>query len=161
MKSKIFITALMVVVIVLVGFMALGSKNVKNNEVVKKSNGIFATIHKSPYCGCCGIYASYMEDLGYEIDLQSIENMEKIKEELEVPYELESCHTTEVAGYVVEGHVPNEAIEKLLNEKPDIRGIGMAGMPSGSPGMPGPKLGQFEIYEINHDGSKGELFMSI
>ncbi len=67
----------------------------------------------------------------------------------------------EVAGYVVEGHIPEAAIQKLLTEKPDIKGIGMAGMPSGSPGMPGPKNAEFVIYEITHEGERGSVFMRI
>ena len=73
---------------------------------------------------------------------------------------MESCHTTVIGEYFVEGHVPVEAIEKLLAEKPDVAGIGMPGMPSGSPGMPGAKQGQFIIYSINKDGTINE-FMRI
>jgi len=68
---------------------------------------------------------------------------------------------TKIDGYVVEGHIPEEAVQKLLAEKPDIKGIGMAGMPSGSPGMPGPKTSDFVIYEITHEGTKGNIFITI
>ena len=69
---------------------------------------------------------------------------------------MEICHTTIIGDYFVEGHVPLEAVEKLLTEKPDIKGIAMPGMPSGSPGMPGAKKGDFVIYAVNRDGSYEE-----
>ena len=157
--KNIVIGVLVVTVLVTVGFMAKGSGN-SEQQSIAESNNITVTLHKSPTCGCCGTYGKYLEDLGYEVTVNETENMSDIKKELSVPYELESCHTSEVAGYVVEGHVPAEAIAKLLEEKPDIKGIGMSGMPSGSPGMPGPKE-DFNIYTINKDGSKGDLFVTL
>jgi len=77
---------------------------------------------------------------------------ESIKKD--VPLNLRTCHTTMVGDYFVEGHVPYEAIEKLLEEKPDIAGIALPGMPSGAPGMTGFKSGPFVIYSVNHDGNK-------
>lgn len=141
-----------------VGFM-VNQRIVRTDTV--SSNGIMATIYKSPSCGCCGQYASYLENKGYDITIEGVSDMQSIKEQYDIPYELESCHTMEIGGYVVEGHVPEEAVVKLLAEKPDIKGIGMAGMPSGSPGMPGPKNEDFVIYQINHDGTQGDIFMTI
>ena len=119
------------------------------------------TIYKSPTCGCCDVYASYMEKKGYVVSVEDVVDMEAVKRRIGVPEDLESCHTTEIGGYVVEGHIPQEAIAKLLAEKPDIHGIGMSGMPSGSPGMPGPKTEDFVIYEITREGSRGDIFMTI
>lgn len=156
MNSKIITVAL---VLILVGsiFWMVNQKS-EPKEIV--SNGIEIKIHKSPYCSCCGKWGEYMEGEGYETVVVNEEDMTPIKERLGVPNKLLSCHSTEIEGYIVEGHVPNEAIQKLLQEKPDIKGIGMAGMPSGSPGMPGPK-DEFLIYEITHDGEVGELFMRL
>jgi len=159
MNSKTLITILVVVIISVVGFMA--TRGGSNNESTFETNNVVATVYKSPTCGCCGVYASYMKKEGYNIDAKNIQDMSSIKRELGVPYELESCHTMEIGGYVVEGHIPKPAIQKLLAEKPDIKGIGMSGMPSGSPGMPGPKTEDFIIYEITSDGAKGDVFMSI
>lgn len=163
MKNNTIITVLVIVVVGIVGFMimpSLGSQNIANNT----SDGEYiasAVVHKTPACGCCGVYASYLGKRNFDVEISDVEDLRPIKESLGVPYELESCHTTEVGGYVVEGHIPTEAIENLLSEKPDIKGIGMAGMPSGSPGMPGPKNGDFVIYEITHDGERGDVFMTI
>lgn len=163
MNNKSLTVFLVIVVIGLVGFMAtrpeLGEP--KNDVISTKTDALLATVYKSPSCGCCGVYASYMQKEGYEVMIENSNDMSSVKHELGVPHELESCHTTEVGGYVVEGHMPNEAIEKLLSEKPDIKGIGMPGMPSGSPGMPGPKNEDFVIYEITHSGEKGGVFMTI
>ncbi|MBS3165817.1 DUF411 domain-containing protein [Candidatus Woesearchaeota archaeon] len=74
-----------------------------------------------------------------------------IKEKYSVPGSMLSCHTLVIGNYFVEGHVPTEAIDKMLNEKPDIKGIGMGGMPSGSPGMPGAKKGPFIISQLGKD----------
>lgn len=159
MKNNILIIAITVLALSVIGLMAVGSGGVDGD--VSEHNGILATVYKSPTCGCCGVYASYLGKEGYEVDAQNVQNVEAVKEELGVPHELYSCHTAEIGGYVVEGHIPNEAIEKLLAEQPDIKGIGMPGMPAGSPGMPGPKTGQFVIYEITHDGAQGDVFMTI
>ena len=158
MNSKILIVVLVVVLIGVVGFMVTQKEP---SEVSIEKNGTLATIYKSPACGCCGVYASYMKREGYSVAINDIQNMSSIKEQFNVPYELESCHTMEIGGYIVEGHIPQEAIEKLLTEKPNIKGIGMPGMPSGSPGMPGPKTADFVIYTITHEGDKGNIFMTI
>lgn len=154
MWNKLLTALLLIILVVSVGWMV----NQKDKPV--SENKILATIHKDPYCGCCGKWGSYMESNGYQTEEVLEDDMSKIKEQFDVPQELQSCHTAEIDGYVVEGHIPNEAIKKLLSERPDIKGIGMAGMPSGSPGMPGPKE-DFLIYEINHDGTKGDLFMKL
>ncbi len=163
MQSNWIIGGLVIVVVVIVGAMA--SKNfVNTNEPEPEApavKGVAVTLYKSPSCGCCGQYSAYLEGKGYDMDVKLENDMSVIKEQFGVPYGLESCHTMEVEGYVVEGHVPEEAIAKLLVEKPDIKGIGMGGMPSGSPGMPGPKNADFVIYEITKDGEKGEVFMTI
>lgn len=146
----------------LIGTMAYqGLPNKNAIETLSEAKGIAATLYKSPSCGCCGEYTAYLGREGYGVEVKLEQDMPAIKEQFSIPYELESCHTMEVGGYVVEGHVPETAIEKLLTEKPDIKGIGMGGMPSGSPGMPGPKNDDFVIYEITHDGDKGNVFMTI
>lgn len=130
------------------------------DTAVVSAKDIVATIYKSPTCGCCAGYAAYLGERGYVIATEDTHELIAIKEQFGVPSELGSCHTMAIGGYVVEGHVPEEAVQKLLAERPAIKGIGMAGMPSGSPGMPGPKE-DFTIYEINLDGTKGKVFMML
>lgn len=118
-------------------------------------------IYKSVSCGCCGIYSNYFKGKGNsDVEVVNLGSLDTIKEKYGIPSAMESCHTTVIGGYFVEGHVPLEAVEKLLQEKPDIAGIAMPGMPEGSPGMPGPKRGDFVVYAVNHDKSYEE-FMRI
>ena len=85
-----------------------------------------------------------------------LEDMTSIKQQYHIPEDMLSCHTAVIEDYFVEGHVPVEAIEDMLGEKPDIDGIALPGMPPGSPGMPGEKTGVLEIYAIL-DGVKSEF----
>lgn len=110
------------------------------------------TVYKTDSCGCCSNYAGYLKRLGFDVNVISLPSISNIKEEYNIPRAMESCHTSIIGDYFIEGHIPIEAINKLLEEKPDIDGIAMPGMPSGSPGMPGPKTGDFVIYAVK-DGN--------
>lgn len=76
-----------------------------------------------------------MESNGYAVRVEDVQNLTPIKEEHSVPSSLYSCHTAIVDGYIIEGHVPIDAIEQLLSERPDVTGLAVPGMPIGSPGM--------------------------
>ncbi len=115
------------------------------------------TVFKSPSCGCCGIYSQYLEKEGFRVNVREVPTMDSIKEQFGVPEQLRSCHTAQVGKYFVEGHVPTEAVAKLLEEQPDIAGIAMPGMPSGSPGMAGKKTERWVIYAVDKDGSYEEF----
>ncbi|WP_294174655.1 DUF411 domain-containing protein [uncultured Sphingomonas sp.] len=93
------------------------------------------TMFKSPSCGCCGKWVEHVEKHGFTVKTVATEDMTAVKQRLKVPANLASCHTTVVGGYVVEGHVPAADIKRLLATKPKARGIAVAGMPMGSPGM--------------------------
>ena len=119
------------------------------------------TLYKSGSCGCCDVYSNYFKGKGNSnVKIVNLEDMSSVKSNYKIPSQLESCHTLLIGDYFVEGHVPLEAVEKLLMEKPAVAGIAMPGMPSGSPGMPGTKRGDFIIYSVNNDGSYEE-FMRI
>ena len=118
------------------------------------------TIYKSLSCGCCDVYSKYLNSKKFDVDEINVGgDISEIKKEYKVPSALESCHTSVINGYFVEGHIPVEAINKLLTEKPDIDGIAMPGMPSGAPGMTGSKYDDFVIYSVK-DGNYQE-FMRI
>lgn len=133
-------------------FILLGYLYINQNQGLKTSelglSGKTATVYKTFTCGCCRVYADYLERFGIKVDRRDLPNLTATKREFGVPTSLESCHTTVIDGYTVEGHIPAEAIAKLLKERPNIKGIAMPGMPSGSPGMPGPKE-KFTIYELD------------
>ena len=95
------------------------------------------TVIKSPWCGCCTGWVKIAEAAGYSVKVVHREDLEPTKKQAGVPEQYASCHTTFVGPYVVEGHVPLQAVERLLKEQPDIRGIAAPGMPAGSPGMGG------------------------
>ena len=52
-----------------------------------------------------------------------------------LPLKLASCHTSLAGGYVLEGHIPAEVVERVLRERPKVAGLAVPGMPVGSPGM--------------------------
>jgi len=131
-----------------------------NTKLDPELSGEGMTIFKSATCGCCGIFGQQMDDKGYNVDIQISSDLDSVKKKYKIPAHLQSCHTSVIGDYFVEGHVPSEAIEKLIKEKPDIAGIAMPGMPSGSPGMPGAKSGPFVISAVHKDGSVTE-FMRI
>jgi hypothetical protein len=102
-------------------------------------------VHKSPTCGCCGGWARRMRAEGYVVEEVVESDMKAVKARLGVPENLASCHTAELDGYVIEGHVPPAAIARLLAERPKALGLAAPGMPMGSPGM---EMGEPEVYTL-------------
>ena len=91
--------------------------------------------YRSPSCGCCGKWIDAARAAGFDVAVVHSEDMHAIKAKHGIPDALASCHTSLIGGYVVEGHVPFAPVRRLLEEKPKIRGIAVAGMPMGTPGM--------------------------
>jgi hypothetical protein len=116
-------------------------------------------IFYSPPCECCENYAQYLRTNGFEVKLIKVEKITSIKEGFGIPNSMLSCHTGKIGKYFVEGHVPVKAIQKLLKEQPEIDGIALPDMPSGSPGMGGVKTRPFIIYAIS--GEKISEFIRI
>ncbi len=104
------------------------------------------TVYKSPTCNCCSKWVTHLEENGFEVNVDSRMNMQPVKQQLGVPGGLASCHTATVGGYVVEGHVPAQDVKRLLSKTPEVRGIGVPGMPIGSPGME--RGNQVEPYSV-------------
>jgi hypothetical protein len=110
-------------------------------------------VHRDPSCGCCGAWAEHLRRGGFPVKIVETGNLNAIKQRLRVPADLISCHTAEVQGYVIEGHVPAAAIQRLLGETSrTILGLAVLGMPIGSPGMEG---GAPETYEVVQFGPQG------
>ncbi|MBM1170122.1 DUF411 domain-containing protein [Microvirga arabica] len=112
-----------------------------------------ATLYKNPQCSCCEEYVKYLRENGFEVKVVTTHDLPLVKKEHGVPPDLEGCHTTLVDDYVVEGHVPLKTLNKLLTERPAIKGISLPGMPMGSPGMAGQKMEPFKMYEISGDAT--------
>lgn len=126
------------------------------------ASGLFATpvmageaitVYKSSSCGCCADWVEYMESNGYTAKVIESDDMDAVKQHLHVPEAMQSCHTALIGGYVVEGHVPVEAIARMLKEKPKATGIAAPGMPQGSPGMSGDKE-PFAVYLFGKQGAQ-------
>ena len=120
--------------------------------VTQQSIAADVVVYKSPTCGCCGKWIDHMEQAGFAVDVENRSDLSPIKAEYGVPRHLQSCHTAEVGGYMVEGHVPPDLIQRMLDEKPDIRGLAVPGMPMGSPGMEGPFKDEYDVLAIGEDG---------
>ncbi len=105
------------------------------------------TVMKDESCGCCDAWVEHIRASGFTVTVENVKDINRVKAKLGVPRRLTSCHTAQVGPYVVEGHVPAEAIKRLLSERPMARGLAVPGMPVGSPGMEAP--GQpLEVYEV-------------
>lgn len=113
-----------------------------------------ATIYKTPNCGCCEQYATYMRENGFQVTVKPTHDLTMIKRQRGVPEKFDGCHTMLIDGYVVEGHVPVNTINRMLTERPSITGITLPGMPQGSPGMTGVKHEPFTIYEFGQGQPK-------
>jgi hypothetical protein len=107
-------------------------------------------VYRSASCECCGKYVAYLEDQGFEVRTVIEEDRGPLSGRLGIPAEMSSCHTSMVEGYFVEGHAPVEAIHRLLEDRPDVDGIALPGMPPGSPGMGGRQEGPLTIYAITN-----------
>ena len=116
------------------------------------------TLYKSPTCGCCGKYVDYLRARGLKVTAVDSTDMDATKKQMGVPFGLASCHTMVIGKYIVEGHVPVAAIQKLLREQPNIVGISAPGMPANSPGMGPMQKGTLKVYSIGHDGGAAKIF---
>ena len=117
-------------------------------------------LYKNPECGCCEGYADYLRAHGFKVAVKASNDLAEISRKAGIPPDLQGCHTAFIENYVVDGHVPVEVINKLLANRPAIKGITLPGMPQGSPGMSGEKTGPFTIYAVGQDG-KASTYMTV
>ena len=92
-------------------------------------------VARDPSCSCCGAWIDHLRQAGFSVEVQETADLRRVRARLRVPDALAACHTGEVSGYAIEGHVPAAAIKKLLAEMPAAIGLSVPGMPIGSPGM--------------------------
>ena len=110
------------------------------------------TVYKSPTCGCCRKWVEYLQANGFEVKVVDMDDLTEIKAASGVPKSLQTCHTAVVEGYVVEGHVPIEALRSLLHDRPKVAGIAVPGMPVGSPGMNGSPAQHYDVIAWGKTG---------
>ena len=112
------------------------------------------TVYKDANCGCCTAWARHLSDAGFDVTSHDVTDLPERKQALGVPARLGSCHTAQVGGYVVEGHVPAAAIKRLLQENPAATGLAVPGMPIGSPGMEGPNPERYTVQLFDRNGMR-------
>ena len=109
------------------------------------------TLYKNPQCGCCEAYADYLRDNGFTVTVTPTHDLVAMTREAGIPDDFQGCHLAWIDGYVGSGHVPATTVNRLLNERPDIKGLTLPGMPMGSPGMSGTKTEALTIYTVGED----------
>jgi hypothetical protein len=115
-------------------------------------------VTKSPTCGCCEAWVDLARADGFDVTITDADDVAPTKVQAGVPPELWSCHTAVVDGYVIEGHVPFDAIAKLLQDKPAITGLSVPGMPMGSPGMGDDPTAQYNVIAFGGAAERGAIY---
>ena len=111
------------------------------------------TVYKNPSCVCCTKWVEHLRANGFDVTVVDASDLAQVKGRYGIPSELAACHTAIVDGYVVEGHVPADVIQRLLKERPAVAGIAVPGMPVGSPGMEGPYREPYDVLTFDRDGA--------
>lgn len=96
----------------------------------------------------------HLRNNGFQVETRNTtpHELNATKVQYGVPPALSSCHTGEVDGYIVEGHVPADVLKRFLAERPDAVGLAVAGMPMGSPGMDGPRAEPYDVMAFDKNG---------
>ena len=111
------------------------------------------TVYRLSGCGCCHKWSELMVEAGLPVTLSDVDDMAPVHARLGVPEALQGCHAGEFGGYVIEGHVPPKDILRLLTDKPAARGLSVAGMPQGSPGMETGAKDPYQVLLFRRDGT--------
>ncbi len=123
---------------------------------LRAAEDIPMTVWTGPGCSCCHDWVSHLKSNGFAVTTHDGGNTEA-RSRLGMPMQYGSCHTGEVGGYAIEGHVPATEIHRLLEERPDAIGLSVPAMPRGSPGMDGPVYGgaqePYDVLLIGRDGT--------
>lgn len=117
-----------------------------------RAAGTAMLVYKDPNCGCCTKWVALMRAAGFDLSVRDTADMPSIKRRYQVGQGIASCHTALVGGYVVEGHVPADLIQRLLREKPRVLGLAVPGMPVGSPGMEGTPKDAYDVVTFDAAG---------
>lgn len=116
------------------------------------------TVYRDPNCRCCEGWMEHLTAQGFQPEMISTPDIDAIKQQYGVPQSLSSCHTALIDSYVIEGHVPASDIQRLLSERPDLRGITVPGMPVGTPGMEmGNRQDDFAVLGFDQRGNTAEF----
>jgi hypothetical protein len=143
-----------VIALAVAGLASAGLASLGVAAAQQKPSGALVEVFKSPTCGCCASWVDHMRASGFTVRTTDVKDLSQIKASRGIPSQVQSCHTSLVNGYVVEGHVPAADVHRLLKEKPAIAGIAVGGMPVGSPGMeyPGLKAQAYDVMAFDKSG---------
>ena len=114
-----------------------------------KAEAETVVLYKDPQCGCCEEYANYLRHNGFAVTVRPTANIYEMSSAAGIPEDLQGCHLAYIGDYFVSGDVPLGTVNKMLSERPAIKGVTLPGMPSGSPGMSGAKTEPFQTYAID------------
>ena len=112
------------------------------------------TVHKDPTCGCCSGWVQHLQNAGFVTKVLDTSDIDAVKKRLGVPDDLAACHTAQLAGFIIEGHVPAAALKRFLAEKPEATGLAVPGMPIGSPGMEGGTPEKYDVVLFGQNGPR-------
>ena len=114
---------------------------------------ITVTVYVAPDCTTCSGWIEHLRVNGFAVVVRKVSNAKPVRRKLHVPERHASCHTAEVQGYAIEGHVPAVDINRLLAEHRDAAGLAVPGMPQGAPGLETGRLEPFDVLVFNHLGA--------
>ena len=136
-SKKIFTKKNLLNSLIFSGIIFANTINAHRSDAVTQENINIPKVisFRSASCGCCKKWINHLRDNGLEVVDNIVEDVSAIKIQYQIPNNLRSCHSAQIGKYIIEGHVPIESINKLLEEKPLISGLAVPGMPHGSPGM--------------------------
>lgn len=134
------LSVLAATVVVVSGVLTLG--------VTAPAKAADVALYKNPQCGCCEAYAGYLRENGFTVTVRPTHELVAMSRAAGIPDNFQGCHLAFIEGYGVSGHVPVNTVNRLLRERPDIKGVTLPGMPQGSPGMTGTKAEPFTVFEI-------------
>lgn len=126
------------------GWFAPGTADAKSTPTI---------VYASPTCVCCGSWMKHLDRNGFDVAKKLVDDVSPLKRKYGIPEDLWSCHTAIVDGYAVEGHVPADLIQRMLDERPAIAGLAAPGMPNGAPGMEGALRDRYEIIAFTRTGA--------
>jgi hypothetical protein len=124
------------------------------SRAARAEASLVMTVHKDPNCGCCLAWIEHVIAAGFRVSVVETDRLDAVRARLGIPPELASCHTAELLGYTIEGHVPAGAIARLLAVKPAAKGLAVPGMPVGAPGMGGSPPASYEVVLFGPDGRR-------
>lgn len=138
-----------------IGAMALTALAGQTHARNEAADPALVSVWKDPDCGCCQAWISHLQSNGFQVKSTDVKDTSVVRERLRMPAKFGSCHTAQVGGYVIEGHVPAADIRRLLRTRPrDVIGLAVPGMPVGSPGMEmGTRRAAYQVLMVMSNGS--------